>query len=457
MFHWLLAVGWLAGLDAGVAPSAPEALADATPDIVAPPVVGALREAAGALVILELKGGITEAAREYVSEHLAAAHVDGAQALIITLDTPGGLLQATRSMVAEFLNSDVPVIVWVGPPGARAGSAGVFITLAAHVAAMAPGTNIGAAHPVSAFGGDIEGEMKKKIANDTVAWARSIAAERGRNADWAAQAVSESASITADRAVALRVVDFKARTLDQLIAALDGRVVQLPEHRVTLRTEGAERKVVTLSTRQALVQFLADPNLAYILMLIGMFGIFIEFKSPGLVIPGLIGALCLAVVFGVQTMPINWFGALLMVAAAVCLIAEIYVPSFGLLSVIGIGCLLAGSFLLFDVPGSDFRVDSGVIFGAAGGFVAVILVIGAALAATLRAPTSTGKEVLIGSVVEVAEAIGPQAPGRVTIGANTYPALCEVAINAGEQARVLKIIGIKAVVEPVTPKVEYNT
>jgi membrane-bound serine protease (ClpP class) len=455
MMHGLLLAVWLAALDAGAPPVAAPA-SEVTADFAAPAPVGVLTDGSGPLVLLDLKGGITEAAREFVSEHLAAAQADNAQALIITLDTPGGLLQATREMVAEFLNSDVPVVVWVGPPGARAGSAGVFITMAAHVAAMAPGTNIGAAHPVSAFGGDIEGEMKKKVANDTVAWARAIAAERGRNADWAAQAVSESASITADRAVALRVVDYKARTLDQLIEGLDGRVVQLAEHRVTLRTAEAERRAVTMSLRQSMVQFLANPNLTYILMLIGMFGIFLEFKSPGLVIPGLVGALCLAVVFGVQSMPINWFGALLMVAAAICLIAEIYVPSLGLLSVIGIGCLIVGSFLLFDVPGSDFRVDTPVIFGAAGGFAVIVLVIGAALASTLRAPTSTGKEALIGQVVEVVEAIAPESPGRVTIGANTYPALAEVTIDAGASARIVHIKGIKAVVEPVTSKLEHK-
>ena len=359
-----------AALDAGPVSSEPAVVEPATVKV---------DQGIGPVVTVELVGGITTVAAEFLQEAIEYAQEKNAQALIIRLDTPGGLLSATREIVAEFLKSDLPIVVWVGESGARAGSAGVFITMAAHVAAMAPGTNIGAAHPVSAFGKDIEGDMAKKVTNDTVAWARSIAQMRGRNADWAADAVAESASIPEQEALEKNVVDLIARNEDMLVRALHGRVVKLPDRQVSLSTESVVVMPYEMSARQKLVQFLANPNLAYILLLIGLFGLFLEFKAPGLMVPGVVGATCLALVLGVQVMPVNWLGALLMAAAAVCLVAEIFVPSFGILTAVGMTCLVLGSYLLFDVPESDFRVEPMLIWAGALGFASLAMVIGTLL------------------------------------------------------------------------------
>jgi membrane-bound serine protease (ClpP class) len=387
-------------------------------------------------------------AAEFLLEAIEEAKERRAQALIIQMDTPGGLLSATREIVAAFLNSEVPIVVWVGPSGARAGSAGVFITMAAHIAAMAPGTNIGAAHPVSAFGKDIEGDMAKKVTNDTVAWARSIAQLRGRNADWAAEAVSESASIPEKEALQKNVVDLIARTEDALIAALHGRVVELHERKVVLSTESVVVIPYAMSTRQQLVQFLANPNLAYILLLIGMFGLLLEFKAPGLMVPGVVGATCIALVLGVQIMPVNWLGALLMAAAVICLIAEVFVPSFGLLTVVGLSCLVMGSYLLFDVPESDFRVDPSLIWSGAAGFGALALVIGSLLMRSFRAKPSTGKESMIGEVGELLWAIAGEESGRVDLRGTTWRAIAEKNIPEGTLVRVASVEGVTLSVVP---------
>jgi membrane-bound serine protease (ClpP class) len=389
-----------------------------------------------------LDGGITQVARDFLIESIAEAQALKAQALIIQLDTPGGLLQATRDIVAAFLNSEVPIVVWVGPSGARAGSAGVFITMAAHVAAMAPGTNIGAAHPVSAMGKDIEGDMAKKVTNDTVAWARSIAQLRGRNAEWAAEAVRESASIPEREALSKNVIDFVARDEDGLIQALDGRLIELPKRSVRLSTSSVVVMPYAMSPRQKLVQFLANPNLAYILLLVGLFGLFLEFKAPGLMVPGVVGATCIALVLGVQIMPVNWLGVLLIAAATICLVAEVFVPSFGILTIVGLGSLVLGSFLLFDVPESDFRVEPSLIWAGAGGFGVLALTLGSLLMRSMRAGPTTGKESMIGEVGTVVRPIGIERPGRVDLRSTTWLAVADERILEQTLVRVVKVEGI---------------
>lgn len=431
----------LLSLDAGHQP-----LVDGGPALVSPgsALVGLTPApvAHGPLLTVRLEGGITTVAAEFLLEAIEQAQEKRAQALIIQLDTPGGLLAATREIVSAFLNSDVPIVVWVGPSGARAGSAGVFITMAAHVAAMSPGSNIGAAHPVSAMGGDIEGDMAKKVTNDTVAWARSIAALRGRNADWAEAAVRESVSIPETEALEKNVVDLLARSEDILIQALHGRVIKLPERSVTLSTESVVIMPFAMSPRQKLVQFLANPNLAYILLLIGMFGLFLEFKAPGLIVPGVVGAICIVLVLGVQIMPINWLGAILIAAASICLVAEIFVPSFGILTTVGLGCLVLGSYLLFDVPESDFRVDGSLIWAGALSFASLALVIGGLLVRSMRAPPSSGKESMIGETGELVLAIVGDESGRMDLRGSTWRARSEMPIAEGALVRVLAVEGV---------------
>ena len=415
---------------------------------VVEPTTVEVDQGVGPVITVELVGGITTVAAEFLQEAIEHAQEKKAQALIIRLDTPGGLLSATREIVAGFLKSDLPIVVWVGESGARAGSAGVFITMAAHVAAMAPGTNIGAAHPVSAFGKDIEGDMAKKVTNDTVAWARSIAQMRGRNADWAADAVAESASIPEKEALEKNVVDLIARNEDMLVRALHGRVVKLPDRQVSLSTESVVVMPYEMSARQKLVQFLANPNLAYILLLVGLFGLFLEFKAPGLMVPGVVGATCLALVLGVQVMPVNWLGALLMAAAAVCLVAEIFVPSFGILTAVGMTCLVLGSYLLFDVPESDFRVEPMLIWAGALGFASLAIVIGSLLMRSMRAPASTGKESMVGEVGELVWPIVGDEPGRVDLRGTTWRAVAQHNLAEGQVVRVASVEGITLNVVP---------
>ena len=446
----LLAVGTDAGSQHGDTSPPPSTKAtpvtnDAGPESVTPIVEQPAAEpeqGIGPVITVELVGGITTVAKEFLAEALEHAVEKRAQALVIRLDTPGGLLSATREIVASFLKSDLPIVVWVGESGARAGSAGVFITMAAHVAAMAPGTNIGAATPVSAFGGDIEGDMAKKVTNDTVAWARSIAQLRGRNADWAAEAVSEAASIPEQEALEKNVVDLIARTEDVLVRALHGRVVKLPERQVSLNTESVVVMPYEMSARQKLVQFLANPNLAYILLLVGLFGLFLEFKAPGLMVPGVVGATCLALVLGVQVMPVNWLGALLLAAAGVCLVAEIFVPSFGILTAVGMTCFVLGSYLLFDVPDSDFRVEPLLIWGGALGFTSLALVIGGLLFRSMRSAASTGKEALVGLYGELVWPIAGEEPGRVELKGTTWRAVADQNLAAGARVQVEAVDGV---------------
>lgn len=404
-------------------------------------------EARGPILRVELKGGITQSTSEFILQAIKTAETRRAEALLIVLDTPGGLLQATREIVAAFLASKVPIVVWVGPGGSRAGSAGVFITVAAHVAAMAPGTNIGAAHPVGGMGGNIEGEMDRKVTNDTAAWARSIATLRGRNAAWADQAVRSSDSIPEEEAMKLAVVDFVSPNEASLIDALHGRVVEVEGERYRLVTHAVTLETIEMTGPQKVVQFLANPNLAYILFLVGMFGIFLEFKMPGLIIPGVVGAVCLAMVLGVQVMPVNWFAVLLMVLACVCFVAEIYVTSFGALTALGVICLVTGSYLLFDVPGSDFRVDHGLIWGAASGFTILAVSIGTLLMKSMRQSPLSGREAMAGMVVDVYRDIPEQGEGKIIMHGTFWNATSDLPAPAGSRVRVLELDGLTARVE----------
>jgi membrane-bound serine protease (ClpP class) len=264
------------------------------------------------------------------------AKAEGAEALIILLDTPGGLERSMRSIVQKMLNADVPVVVYVSPTGARAASAGAFITLAAHVAAMAPATNIGAAHPVAVGGGQIDKEVSKKIENDAAAFARTIATERGRNADWAEKTVRVSVSATEREAVKLKVVDLIAENLSDLLTKIDGRSVKVRKETVTLTTKDAPVTKVKIGWPDRFLNVITDPNIAYILMMLGMLGLFFELSNPGAILPGVIGGISLILAFfAFQSLPINYAGLLLILFGIVLLLAEIKVVSHGILTIWG--------------------------------------------------------------------------------------------------------------------------
>lgn len=399
-------------------------------------------ENSSSVFYITIDAGITPVIADYVLKAIQHAEQEHAEALLINLDTPGGLLESTRIIVQAMLKSQVPIIVYVSPAGARAGSAGLFIALAAHVLAMAPSSNIGAAHPVDMMGGDVEGDMHHKVTNDAAAWARSLAQNRGRNADWAQKAVTESASISADEAQKLHVSDLIAHNTEELITAL--------KHRKILQKEDIKLEEIPMSTRQEIMNFLADANLLYILLMLGLLGIFIEFKAPGLIFPALFGISCLAIVFGVQVLPINWFGALLILCAMAFLIAEIFITSFGVLALVGLSLLIGGSYLLFSVPGSGFFVDRLLIWLFSGALLLIILSIGWLIILAKRQGPSANVDALVGTIARVSERIEKDQEGVVLLYGTYWRAHALESIEVGERVKVLKVEGTSLFVEKIS-------
>ena len=301
--------------------------------------------------VLSVADVINPVSAEYITESLHAAIQQGAQALIIQLDTPGGLDKSMRLIIKEMLNSPIPVIVFVAPSGSRAASAGTFITLAAHVAAMAPGTNIGAAHPVAVGSGEMGKEMAEKVTNDAAAYIKSIAEQRGRNVEWAEKAVRESVSASETEALQHKLIDLIALDLNDLLKQLNGRKVVTLAGEHILRTDGAARQHVEMSLPQRLLSMLADPNVAYMLLMLGAAGLFFEISMPGVVLPGVIGGISLLLgLYALQLLPVNYAGLALIVLAIILFIAEIKVTSYGALTIGGIIAMILGSLMLFDAP-----------------------------------------------------------------------------------------------------------
>lgn len=403
-----------------------------------------------AVISITVDNGITPFMADYIKSAINIAEEQKAAALLINLDTPGGLYDTTREIVQNMLASKVPIIVFVAPKGARAGSAGVFIALAANVLVMAPSTNIGAAHPVGISGGDVEGDMKQKVTNDAKAWARSIAETRGRNADWAEQAVVGSEAITAKKALELHVIDFIADDIDDLLAKADGKEINQFETATVLMLKSAKVVLLPMTYQQRFMKFLANPNLIYILLLLGILGIVIEFQSPGLILPGLFGVLCLAVVFGVKVLPINWFGALLIFAAVAFFIAEIFVTSFGILAIGGLVLLVMGSYLLFSVEGSGFFVEPLIIWIVSAGFASIILAIGVVLLRSRRGGRTANVDALVGQEARVVKAISPPASGLILLHGSYWRAFADEPVVENEQVLVKKVDSTTIYVEKKT-------
>lgn len=400
---------------------------------------------------IELQTTITSATNERLRSAMAAAQAEQAQLLVIELDTPGGLMDATRSLVRQILEAPLPVVVFVSPDGAHAGSAGLFLTLAAHVAAMVPSSNLGAAHPVTGWGGDVKGDLRKKVVNDAAAWARSLAETRGRNGEWAAKAVTDSAALTAAEALEHQVVDLVVPDFDALLVALDGRQLQVRGGGRVLRTRGVRVLSQSPSFAQTFYELLSDPSLVYVLLLLGFAGLFLEFQNPGLWVPGALGLTALLIVFFVQTLPINAFGVALILASAGLLLLEVYVTSFGLLTVAGLGCLVIGSYMLFDVPESSVRLSPWLIWTVASAFALSFMLVGVLLArAKLQGPTS-GVEALIGQQAVAHSALGPEMEGKIFFDGTFWNACADQSIAAGAKVRVTRLSGLLAHVEPVEP------
>jgi membrane-bound serine protease (ClpP class) len=393
------------------------------------------------VAVIDMEGAITPVTVRLISAAVDRAQAERAQALVIQLDTPGGLERSMRSIVQSILNSEVPVIVYVAPTGGRAASAGVYNTLAAHVAAMAPATNIGAAHPVAVGGGGPDKEMMKKIENDAAAFARTIATERGRNAEWAEKAVRSSVSVTEREAVKLKIVDLVADNLTDLLAKVDGRTVKTAKGTVTLQTKEAPVKKIEVKFRDRFLALISDPNIAYILMMVGMLGIFFELSNPGVILPGVLGGISLILAFfAFQSLPINWAGLLLILFGVVLLIAEIKVVSHGVLTIGGVVAMLLGSMMLFDAPeaGGFLRVSWFVIVPAVAstaGLVVVGLTYG--MRALYRKPT-TGESGMVGEIGVVRTPLAPE--GQVLVHGELWRAIAQNGpVAIGEKVEVVGV------------------
>jgi membrane-bound serine protease (ClpP class) len=393
------------------------------------------------VAVIRIDGAITPVTVRLITGAVERARAEGARALVLELDTPGGLERSMRSVVQAILNADVPVLVYVSPTGARAASAGVFITMAGHVAAMAPATNIGAAHPV-AIGGGGDKDAIKKIENDAAAFARTIAAARGRNADWAEKAVRSSVSATEREAVRLKVVDLVAGSVPDLLAKVDGRVVKTVSGSLTLRTRDAAVQPIEVRFRDRFLALITDPNVAYILMMVGMLGLFFELSTPGAILPGVIGGISLILAFfAFQSLPINWAGLLLILFGIALLIAEIKVVSHGILTIGGVVAMALGSLMLYEAPETGFRISWLVILPTVGAAAALVAwVMSAGVRALYRRPT-TGAGGMIGTAGVARMALAPE--GQVLIGGELWRAVAEDApVAAGEAVRVTAMEGL---------------
>jgi len=394
-----------------------------------------------AAMVIELEGTINPGTAQFVEKGIERAQREGYAVAIIRLDTPGGLDTSMRTIVKSILNSSIPVVVYVAPRGARAASAGVMITVAAHIAAMAPQTNIGAAHPVSADGKDISKTMSEKVVNDMVAYVRSIAKERGRNQDWVEKAIRESVSISADVAVRENVVDLVAQDMDDLLDLLDGREVAIDKENKTLKTKGSRLVYVNPGWRDRVLNTISNPNIAYILMMIGMAGIYFELAHPGAVFPGVIGAISLILAFfAFQTLPVNYAGLMLIGLAIIFFIAEIKVASYGLLSLAGLISLTLGSVMLFEDVAVSLKLMMPTIVLIGGFFVGIAYV---AFKAYRRAPKG-GMEGLIGETGVVEEKIDPV--GLVFVHGERWKASSDEVAEQGETVEVIGSKGLELVV-----------
>jgi membrane-bound serine protease (ClpP class) len=398
------------------------------------------RAADAPVATVRIDGVISPVTLRLVETALARAQTDKAQALVIQLDTPGGLERSMRAICQRLLNAEIPVIVWVGPTGARAASAGVFITLAGHVAAMAPATNIGAAHPV-AVGGGVDKESLRKIENDAAAFVRTIAADRGRNADWAEKAVRQSVSITEREAVKLNVIDLVADSIPDLLAKVDGRAVKTAKGTVTLATKAAMARPIEIGVRDRFLNVITDPNVAYVLMMLGTLGLIFELSNPGAILPGVIGGISLILAFfAFQSLPINFAGVLLILFAIVLFIAEVKVVSHGVLAIGGVVAMALGSLMLYDEPEAGFRVSWLVVVPTVAVTAGIFLfALTAGVRALARRP-QLGAEALVGATGTAYEALTPQ--GHIKLKGEIWRAVADRAVPEGAPVRVVAVDGL---------------
>ncbi|MDH3443302.1 MAG: nodulation protein NfeD [Deltaproteobacteria bacterium] len=405
--------------------------------------------------LIVIDGSINPAVDDFIREHIGRAKASGAHALIIQLDTPGGLLESTRTIVKEILSAPVPVIVYVAPSGGGAGSAGVFITMAAHVAAMAPGTNIGAAHPVAGGGQEVKGVMGEKIENFTASFGETIARRRGRNAEWAIQAVRKSVAITEKEALKKNVIDIVARDLEDLLKQAHGRKFDLDGRQSVLDVENARIVRLEMSLKQRVLNAIANPNIAYLLMMAGILGLYMEFSNPGVIFPGVAGAICLLLAFAsLQVLPFNYVGLVLILLGIALLVGEAFMPSFGVLGIGGIVALTFGSLLLFDPENTGLALDRSIVFTAVGTVGTFVLIISFLVVRSQRSKQTLGLEGIVGEIGEVRTALAPR--GKIFVHGEYWNAEADGEIATGERVQVVGIDGMTLKVKQLTETVRAD-
>jgi membrane-bound serine protease (ClpP class) len=407
--------------------------------------------------LLELDGAVGPGTASYIIDGIEEAEQAGVDAVVIVIDTPGGLLDSTRDIVKAELGAKVPIIAYVSPAGSRAGSAGVFITMAANVAAMAPGTTIGAAHPVSAFGGDEstnpdETIMGEKVMNDTLAWARAIAEQRDRPMDWSEDSVRESKAVTSSEALEQGIIDVVATDLEDLLAQVHGTEVRTATGAVVLNTAGATQHSQVMEMKEQLLHALGDPNVLYALIALGLLALYVEFHNPGLVVPGVLGVVLLvAAGIGLSIVPFNVGGLLLLLLGFVLFALELWVPSYGALTVGGILAVVGGGVLLFSVddPLFDLRVAGATLAAVALSVGGLAFGVGWLVLRAQRGRVAVGTAALPGETATVTT--GGEGSGWVLVDGAIWRATWPGAIDKGATVKVLQVHSLTLVCEPSQP------
>jgi len=401
--------------------------------------------------VITIDGSINPASSDYLQGAIQQSESDGAEMLLLELDTPGGLLSSTKDIIQAMLNAKVPVVVFVSPKGAWAASAGTFITLAGHIAAMAPGTSIGAASPISVSGGggtreednersDVSMEKAEKM---TMAFMESIATERKRNVEWALSAVREAEAIPQDEALELGVIDLVAADRSDLLAQINGMEIEMGGEQIVLDLDGAEVRIIEMTAMTKFFNFLASPDIAMLLVMAGMLGLYIEFQQPGMVVPGVLGAFCLVLAgFAFQILPFSWIGLLVMLVGMALLVLEIFVTSFGALFTLGIICILVGGTMIFDMPElSDLTVSFwSVLVPLVTGFAIVGGVVVLLVTRSIFRSQTAGVDELLGLIGETRTPLTPK--GKVFIRGEYWSATADQEIANGEPVEVTAVEGM---------------